>query len=563
MFIAWQPLRDALQYAKPRVASQRPLPPSFLNLGPRTLIVPLRSLTVNGNTTTYYLHMFPELDVFKDLVSLSIRYSKANYAAIRSIFKTCSSLQHLRLDGNSHITESISPTVAHPLARMDFVVPQLKTLIIVKPDLSFAQILDLLGTQHSLQELELQKLCVVHKNQGNIHVTIRHSLEAGILAYLREHGSSLQCLHVTIVQTDGDVTDYGPSSKYFRDDLIQACPHVLEWGALLDTNGYCSMIQPLTSHPNMVTTLHLQSGASQAFPRWQRNTFDLDRYLCQAPLLLHLRVPKMVGLPESMFAFRDMDSTMHWIGNSATPARRQPVWLCRGLKTLSIGFLEPYWETDKIWNYYDGSKQARVVFGYLSRVCPDMKELEIHLHLNNLFLETGLCLLTRMKQLRKLEVRLGKGTWELAPRIEIDWMNVESVGRDAGVGAEWQARRENPDQLPWNILEPEEGAIIESRGGTKIQRSELEFDSEQARYQGQPVRDGLQVSDPWEYLGMFADVESVSRGLQIAAWEGRHCWPEMKTLTICNAWGKSNEAEVVIRKLRPDIESLEFQEPWY
>ncbi|KAG0092396.1 hypothetical protein BGZ93_008348 [Podila epicladia] len=470
MFTAWQPLCDALEYAKPRTAIQRPLPRSFLDLGPRTLIVPLRSLTVRGNPTNYHLLMFPQLDVFQNLVSLSLLYHTAAYTAIQQIFNPCPLLQHLQLEGQSFITWSASPTVKYPLANY--------------------------VSDRSLQKLELMSLRVRPRDQDKIHITIRHSHEAGILTYLRQHGSSLEHLHVSFLSWSDDITDYGPSSQSFGTDLIEICPHVLGWGALLECNGYCRMLQSLASHHDMLTTLDLRT-----------------------PQLLHLRLPSMCDLPESMNVYRDMDDKMQFIGSAGgavrgSRVRRHPVWACRRLKTLTVGFADDFYQSEihsKCWRY------GCLVFEYLSRVCPDMEELTINTDLNNLYLETGICLLTRMRRHRKLDVRLGNDACELVSSIELNWIKATSAGRDAGVAVQWQARYKTFDRLPWNTWEKKEAEIIVSRGG------------------GKKVIEELRLDAPWEYMGMLADIGCLSCELQMEAWEGRHCWPRMESLRIRNA----------------------------
>ncbi|KAF9324773.1 hypothetical protein BG006_000251 [Podila minutissima] len=555
MFTAWQPLRDALECAKPRIAIQRPLPPSFLDLGPRILIVPLRSLTVRGNPTTYHLLMLPQLDVFHDLVSLSLLYHTADYTAIQQIFTTCPLLQYLRLEGLSFIAWSASRTVQYPLANFVSDVPQLKTLSITKPDLSFAQILDLLGTQRSLQKLELMSLRVRPRDQDNIQITIRHSFEAGILTYLRQHGSSLEHLHVSFLSWRDDATDYGQSSQSFGTDLIEICPHVLGWGAMLQSGGYCPILQSLASHHDMLTTLDLKS---ESFTSWKpyrtinsnSSGFHVDTYLCRAAHLLHLRLPSMCDLPESMNVYRDMDAKMHFIGSAGSAlrgslARRHPVWACRRLKTLALGFTDDFYQSEVHWRHSESWRYGCLVFGYLSRVFPDLEGLTINTDLSNLYLETGICLLARMRRLRKLDVGLGNNTWELVSSIELDWIKAINAGRDAGVAVQWQARYKNFDRLPWNTWEKKESEIIASRGGDKKAIEELRLEA------------------PWEYLGMIADIGCLSRELQMEAWEGRHCWPRMASLRIRNAFRNAKAADRLVRELRPDIENLEYAQPCF
>ncbi|KAG0361905.1 hypothetical protein BG005_007092, partial [Podila minutissima] len=107
---------------------------------------------------------------------------------------------------------------------------------------------------------------------------------------------------------------------------------------------------------------------------------------------------------------------MHFIDSAGSAvrgslARRHPIWACRRLKTLALGFTDDFYQSEVHWRHSESWRYGCLVFGYLSRVFPDLEELTINTDLSNLYLETGICLLARMRRLRKLDVGLGNNTW--------------------------------------------------------------------------------------------------------------------------------------------------------
>ena len=109
----------------------------------------------------------------------------------------------------------------------------------------------------------------------------------------------------------------------------------------------------------------------------------MHRLLCSAPQLIHLNAGP-----------RPMSSTVLWGEGEQTG-----MWACRRLKSLSLVL-----EKDLL--QYRGSKaETRHVFAYISRFCPELEELGIHTNCPGLLLRTGLCLLTRLRNLRSLTVK--------------------------------------------------------------------------------------------------------------------------------------------------------------
>lgn len=575
-FKGWQVWLKALLFAKPSTTSDDPSLPRN----------PLQSLSFVGDHGVYSLTTFPKLDAFKDVTSLRMKDCNTEFSAILCIFHACPQLTHLSFNGSGLNSSSAGRDVSgstyrlNPILNGPFPVPRLKALSITHPSLPVCQLLHLLESQVSLEFLELKDLNkqTLPPQDETSHLTNLTWLKDGILAYLRLYSASIQNLYVPII--DLDVYNFDTirawTGDIFGTELAQACPTVPIWRVMTpawqvtgDSPGYFPVLRGLTHDLNVVTILDIQCEGTTL---WRRHSSNLDHFLCHAHSLLHLRLPIMHGRPESMDVFHDRDIHMNCtrleaylthvavFAQTAQPPRR-PVWACRGLKTLSIGFsgievnipsvMVPGRMDEHIprSDRYHASHQARLFFGYLTRVCPDLEELVMVMNLTNLFLETGFCLLARLAKLKRLEIKLDWCSWTMAERIEIDWIKAANVAQDAGVGAQWKTRHWNHNNQSWEILHEWEAKIVAGRDNMHADDSQME---------------GVGEGDRWKYVGLFADVKNESLELQRAGRAGRHCWPMMESFRVLDKQNNAAEGEVVIKELRPEINCQEFkvEDPW-
>ncbi|KAG0361907.1 hypothetical protein BG005_007094 [Podila minutissima] len=555
-FQDWDRLSDVLPRAKPQSATDASPSQS-------EMITPLWSLRLRGYSGGCQLATFPALEAFTDVTHLSMGGCNTQFSAIMCIFQACPQLTHLHFDGDGLIHSvgtEVTPIVVKATASVDHSpVPQLKALSMTRPNLFVNELLYLLGTQSSLNSLELKDLSMSTFPKDQLHHPSLQILKRGILRYLERASASIQSLYMPFSRhVDG--IDYTRSWKneMFEDELVQVCRTVTEWKVMACTGGSFPALRSLTLYLNTVTTLDLECVGDSTL--WQQKSSDLDNFLCQTSrYLLHLRLPTMIGRPESMDVFYDRGSELNWFpGRGDMVARRRPVWACRNLKTLSIGFSGAGRGNIKRSDYYHASLQSRLIFGYLARVCPKLEELVMVMNLNNLYLETGFCLLTRMKQLKRLEIKLDFCSWpfRVADRIEIDWINDRNVVRDAGIGAQWQKRYWNKEKQPWEILHRKEEQIVEGRergqhghGQDNVSVNDFEMvDVEE-----------LEEVERWKHVGLFADIRSESDELQRDGQEGNHCWPMMESFRIMDMDNDTEQAEEVIKKLRPEINCHNFK----
>jgi len=107
---------------------------------------------------------------------------------------------------------------------------------------------------------------------------------------------------------------------------------------------------------------------------------QLRQFLCSAPSLINFKVS--ISLTSNAF----------WDSGKINDVTS--LWMCRGLRTLSLCLLFVRQNGPFIWSGH--------LFGYLSRVCPHLNELSLEIRGQVLVPDSGLCLLTRMRELRRL-----------------------------------------------------------------------------------------------------------------------------------------------------------------
>ncbi|KAG0381070.1 hypothetical protein BGX24_012204 [Mortierella sp. AD032] len=178
-------------------------------------------------------------------------------------------------------------------------------------------------------------------------------------------------------------------------------------------------LQPIV---NMVTTLEI---LPLSRPPHSLNvsvdfTHTLHGFLCSSPLLLHLKAPLVrfhsalldlrgeknsEGLYQVLPAVPYYQPWQQWV--------QKKIWVCRRLATLHI-----YSSGE---NIRDAEEDARILFGYISRICPLLRDLAIqHQHLC-VRLEGGLCLLSRLHHLERLSI-VSSGNNSGFTKADLVWM---------------------------------------------------------------------------------------------------------------------------------------------
>ncbi|KAF9131520.1 hypothetical protein BGW39_001696 [Mortierella sp. 14UC] len=264
----------------------------------------------------------------------------------------------------------------------------------------------LLFTPH----LKVLKLMLMDWNSGLKYDWVR----------LMDH---IKALGITLHAVDFSL--YDPNSGHFPDpplpfssssspDLAsrmhEICPSTTDW------TFHASKVTPpflktLSLRTSFVTTMELYWNTP---PCCQRDLKDAPRliheYLCTSPQLVHLRTLKAPIRPEYMDLFGrgtgsggDGYNTVAKKKATTMPSPHPAIWMCRGLETLHIEV--------------HGKSNPRVLFGYISRVLPQLEELYIArpdvcasesgaliYATVDVQLRDGFCLLSRLRHLERLSI---------------------------------------------------------------------------------------------------------------------------------------------------------------
>ncbi|ORZ29019.1 hypothetical protein BCR41DRAFT_344441 [Lobosporangium transversale] len=232
---------------------------------------------------------------------------------------------------------------------------------------------------------------------------------------LSSYCPKLDSLHVSVCE---------PSSIHEEAAPIAQFPLVEHWGvstASMVRHPLSSACVLLDAHRmvNRLTTVEIIGpcrGSTAADER--RIGVWVHQLLCESPLLEHFKALE-VNLPLDLLyvtkALFGQPCVSQSFLSPLVPLN-QRVWACRKLKTLHIRIDEQH----RV-GMTDFAEQLRVVLGYISRVCPDLEKLAINR--TNVFIRgpVSLCLLSRLKRLRTLQLYL-RGYPLPLKENSIDWM---------------------------------------------------------------------------------------------------------------------------------------------
>ncbi|KAG0234461.1 hypothetical protein B0O80DRAFT_495217 [Mortierella sp. GBAus27b] len=151
----------------------------------------------------------------------------------------------------------------------------------------------------------------------------------------------------------------------------------------------------------------------------------LHHYLCQAPLLIHLKAYGVL-FKDELFLLNHPSSpsasSYTWPPNvtSGMGLFDKPVWACRNLRTLHMKF-DPL--TPGTRDQY--TARSRRIFGYISRTCPKLEDIEIeHMHIRT-DIQYGMLLLSRCKKLRTLKLYIHHQPF--TEERDLEWVSLGMV----------------------------------------------------------------------------------------------------------------------------------------
>ncbi|KAG0217429.1 hypothetical protein BGX33_010614 [Mortierella sp. NVP41] len=161
----------------------------------------------------------------------------------------------------------------------------------------------------------------------------------------------------------------------------------------------------------------------------------LHQLLCESANLRHLKSLKMTYMTDFMDLHHRNEmyfssSSSPWEQQDTSSLNIPGIWVCRGLEELHL----------KLHFHGRGSVRdshhSRITFGYVSRVCPWLRSLQVTFphscwfddgpsagngvaNCHPFILEGGMCLLSRLRYLERLRVECGRVKCEVA---ELNWL---------------------------------------------------------------------------------------------------------------------------------------------
>ncbi|KAF9177228.1 hypothetical protein BGZ51_008808 [Haplosporangium sp. Z 767] len=194
--------------------------------------------------------------------------------------------------------------------------------------------------------------------------------------------------------------------------IVQHFPKLACWTVLTDpwrhrnyTGLFASRDNDNALMLNHLTTLEIQSPLGHIFP-----TRVLINYLYNAPQLIHLKARSCIMWDS------DFDTTVAPLEGSIYS--HTGVWACRGLQTLHIsvngGRPEGFSSTA------DSFEKSRMVFAYIAKVFPQLRDLCLWKTNLRLELASGLCLLSELKDLERLVIQSTHP--EITPDQDLKWI---------------------------------------------------------------------------------------------------------------------------------------------
>ncbi|KAK3845749.1 MAG: hypothetical protein J3R72DRAFT_435549 [Linnemannia gamsii] len=258
------------------------------------------------------------------------------------------------------------------------------------------------------------------------------------------------------------------------------------WYAWLDLSLYVpsttlSLLRGVVNCPSLLTSLELIPQTRIDLSPLLRGTLSnqnsvyrrLHTYLCTSSKLVHLKHLRTAIILEDIdlfgrrwFVDSDIAVNEAQYPRNDESTTHMGIWLCRRLKSLRIEI------HNGMESLRTSSVHSRIVFGYISRVCPYLESLEIDVPFADvtarprdtsfypqlsLKLEGGLCLLAKLDRLRRLRISSEHVRWTFdCEDYELNWISCSPYHRMNRMFRHWKMSR-------WKEMREHEKQQEESR----------------------------------------------------------------------------------------------------
>jgi hypothetical protein len=495
---------------------------------------PLRELSLSCGTGLRNLDAFPFPSTITSM-NLDLYYNSASIVDVAILLKKCPLLESLR------IFRSASLTIDGPWIPIDHNMQQplpLRSLVLKNTSFVQSNLEDFLAITPRLLQLKLVDVASGFQLREQAELISVEYDWRRLIDRVRALGIKLDTFHISI------------PTQFLRNttkqqDMTRVCQRTNEW-TLWAPDVNITLLQELASLPNFITSVEL-CGDSQDFmgahpcAREISTTIPrlLHRYLCESPHLQHLKVLRSPFLLEAM--------DYHMRGGYLEPEEddaRSPmstrqleeygdewtdglpgIWACRGLLSLKLEL-----HSHRRYMLKSGL-HSRILFGYISRVCPVLEDLEITLPYEcshgflfdayrpelSLRLDGGLCLLSRLRNLRRLQVyNRTAGQATRLDEVHLNWIV------PAGHHPRHREKREQTIKSWKDAIDAEarrEKMRLETRGPLRDRMGCVEGAVE------------LELVQQLDNLGLLTDVTAMVEEMNVA---GFVCLPNLGRLSFSN-----------------------------
>ncbi|KAK3838816.1 MAG: hypothetical protein J3R72DRAFT_448380 [Linnemannia gamsii] len=285
-----------------------------------------------------------------------------------------------------------------------------------------------------------------------------------------------------------------------------------------------SMMKEMDEGANFLTSLDLYWRQGRRDKCVSTSSSLLHRFMCSSRHLLHVRTSNVA------FQFEQLD--IHHLSPITNPSETASVltgvWACKDLRTLH---LELHGH-DQFQLIHDVN--SRIVFGYISTVCPRLQDLQLVLpkvcktHNGKYFnklgarLMGGFVLLSRLKYLERLWIEFSE-----IDRLQAHFNWMVPSGRTA----EFKVRRQMFTSFWDSTIQKEKLELKDPAETTRfslmdkyvLHWSELEPTAKRALWQ----------------LGLLMEVKTVLEQMDTPDWE---CWPLLQKMSLNGGFEQDPEA---------------------
>ncbi|KAF9428045.1 hypothetical protein BGZ76_002076, partial [Entomortierella beljakovae] len=371
----------------------------------------------------------------RTLRSLSLEYISHPYVPLDLVLGACPQLHTLSIavviNRYTHTYNDNPPIEQTSLAT----TLMLQSLTLRGSRININTLTTILRSSPNLHELHLMDIIGFHEPAANGRNYINNTAITSVLqnSFYTQIASSCPILRKLYLSDWSRENDQNLEPGEL-EELVSMFPLITDWGLCgrMFHTSYNSM-KPFMQ--NVVTTLEFLGN-------WTYSTSlqdTLHEYLCESPQLLYLIAPE-VSFRTYLFDIEGILSRGEYIVNSHDYINyyreyevhldqrfSRKIWACRNLKTLQLKFLN-----------CGTPEVSRLLFGYISKVCPRLQELSIGLDCLRLHHGGGLCLLARLRDLRKLKIVCD--SWLDRNCTDFDWITKELSPGHRSKMQKWIAR---------------------------------------------------------------------------------------------------------------------------